>query len=267
VRTVNYAIRADGSYDYPGFVASRNLLGRLDERDAAVNLLPIEPAFPSDDTGLIRGYEDARPIAFPAPGGFRMVALANRADPRNGRRMTLLELEQTGAEVRVTRALDLHGIGDRQSQKNWMPVVVEGDFLLVYSCDPTIVVRPDLRTGRCRTVRKSDPPSAWDDLRGGSQLVDVSDLTGAPAWLAFAHGVLSEGPRRYYHVLVRFDRRLAITGVSDPFTLRGENLEFVAGCARDGDDLVVTWGENDAEAWIGRMRAADALRLCSRRAP
>ncbi len=263
VRTVNYRIRGDGSYDYPGFVGTRNLWGALDASDAAVGLRPIEPAFPPDDTGLVRGFEDARPVALPTPEGTRLMAVANRGrpdDPRH-RRMTLLELVEEEKAVRIARIVDLDGVGDGRAQKNWMPVVVADQLLLVYSCDPTLVVRPDLDTGRCEVVRESDPPTACDDFRGGSQLVDVSALTGRPAWLAFTHGVLSEGPRRYYHTLVRFDRNLAIAAVSDPFLLRGEGLEFVAGCARDGDELVVTWGENDGEAWIGRMRVADALGL------
>ena len=122
-----------------------------------------------------------------------------------------------------------------------------------------MVVRPDPDSGHCEFVQISRPPMWCGDLRGGSQLVPV-DGSGDVRWLAIVHGVLAESPRRqYFHAWVGFDARLRLRRVSDPFVLQGLQVEFAAGLVCRGDELLLAWGMNDAEAWLGRIAVDDAL--------
>ncbi len=264
LRAVNYRIREDGSYAFEGAIHTHNVIVDLDAGDEVARPRPLTPGDGVEEgDGLVRGFEDCRIVAAGPEDGSSPTwwAVANREHPGDPglRAMFLLRLEIDETTTRIVEAIHLHGHEDRLHQKNWMPVVREGELLLVYTVDPTVVLRPDLATGRCEVVARSVPPFRGEELRGGSGLVEIGAGEG---WLAFVHGVLAEGPpRRYYHRIVRFGPDLAVTGASPPFLLRSDRLEFVAGCARDGPDLVLTWGEDDARAWIGRMALADALAL------
>lgn len=261
LRAVNYRIREDGTYAFDGVVHTRNVLAELDDHDAIVDPRPfVHGEGVEEGAGLVRGFEDCRIFALPTGSATAWWAVANRSHPLSPslRAMFLLRLEIDEREARVREAIHLHGFGDHLHQKNWMPVVRDREALLVYSVDPTVILRPDLASGRCEVASRNGAPIRGDDLRGGSGLVEVDD----GGWIAFVHGVLEEGPpRRYFHRLVRFDPDLVLTSASPPFLMRGRRLEFVAGCARDGDDLVVTWGEDDARGWVGRMPVTTALDL------
>ncbi|MGH7563986.1 MAG: hypothetical protein ACREK5_06150 [Gemmatimonadota bacterium] len=265
VRTVNYELQPDGSYLMPGFAGTRNLLGvlRPDGRVVETRELLTDCPVPRE-SGPVRGFEDARLVVPPGEPD-RVWALANHTHPSgNGRRaMFLLKVELGPGAAWIREALHLHGLQDRKHQKNWMPAVVDNELLLVYKCHPTVVARPDPRSGRCEVVRIHRSAAWCGDLRGGSQLVEVRERSGEIGYIAFVHGILEETPRRiYFHALIRFDRRLALRGLSRPFLLRDRQVEFAAGLVADGDDLLVTWGENDRDAWMGRMSISDALDLC-----
>ncbi len=265
VRTVNYELQPDGSYFKPGFAETRNLLGLLhpDGRVTETRELVVDCPMPAD-AGPIRGFEDARLVVPSGESGW-IWALANHTHPSgNGRRaMFLLKAQLEPDAVLIREALHLHGVQDRRHQKNWMPVLMDNELLLLYKCHPTVVARPDPRTGRCEVVRIQRPAAWCGDLRGGSQLVAVPEGPDEIGYLALAHGILEETPRRlYFHAVIGFDRRLGLRGLSRPFLLRDRQVEFAAGLATDGNDLVITWGENDREAWMGRMSISDALDLC-----
>jgi hypothetical protein len=269
VRAVNYRIRDDGSYDFDGVVRTRNLLGSLGPDGHVRAARELEVACPVwDARALVRGFEDIRLIALPSHTGTgdELWGVANHPHPEvpHRRAMYLLRIDDPhGDAPRIAHAVHLHGWEDERHQKNWMPVVLAGALHLVYSCDPTVVLKPDTTTGRCELVSRQDPPFWCAELRGSSQLVSVHTATGRDAYLAVAHGVLGTAPRRsYFHALLRFDESLDIVGMSRPFLLRQPRIEFVAGCVRDRDDLVLTWGEEDASAWIGRVSVHDALQLC-----
>jgi hypothetical protein len=267
VRTVNYTIRADGAYEFDGVVRTRNLLGVLGDDDAVRGLRELTVLdVPGTEEAPVRGFEDCRLVTLEGASGARLLAVANHACPGDRRRRAqyLLEIASPfGNTPEVVRALHLHGYEDRWDQKNWIPVSLGEELRLVYSCDPTVVLRPDLATGLCDVVSRTEPALWCADVRGGSQLVEVTAPNARRRFLAFVHGVLNESPRRYFHALLRFDEHLALERMSAPFVLRDPTtIEFVAGCALDGEDLVLTWGQDDASAWVGRMTLADALRLC-----
>ena len=255
VRTVNYRLNDVGRYVTPGFVATRNLIGRLTDDGVLHDAkeLVLDTGVELNDGGRVRGLEDLRLVAVPdSPGRFRAVANHGHPDGSGRRAMYLLEIVVDDGAASIVRALHLHGIRDDHNQKNWMPVMADGELLLVYHCHPTVIVRPDPDTGRCELVQICRPPMWCGDLRGGSQLVPVEQ--DGIAWMALVHGVLAESPRRrYFHAWVAFDRQLRLLQVSDPFVLQAAQVEFAAGLVRRGDTLLLSWGVDDASAWFGTM--------------
>lgn len=262
IRAVNYRIRADGSYEVEGHVNTRNFIGRLDPAGLVPRVREIM-APPIDESKLrIRGFEDCR--LFDCAG--RTWAVANHAHPHEHSRRTmfLLELEDIcGESPSIVRAIHLKGPNDEWHQKNWMPVDGSAEITLVYSCDPTVILTADPRDGSCRLVREWNAPAWLEDMRGGSQLVPMPESHGG-GYVAFVHGVLRDSPRRsYFHRLLRFDADLAITAASRSLVLQERGIEFISGCIMDGSDLLLSWGYNDEEAWLGRIPLSSVDALCT----
>ena len=262
MRAVNYRIRGDGTYAIDGHADTRNFIGRLDPSGMVARVREITAPPFDESTFFIRGFEDCR--LFNAAG--RTWAVANRSHPLDPPRRTIFLLELNdicGENPSIVRAVHLKGPNDEWHQKNWMPVDGAAGITLVYSCDPTVILAPDARDGSCEVVNTWNAPAWFEDFRGGSQLVPMPESYGG-GYVTFVHGVLRQFPKRsYFHRIVRFDKDLAITAASRIFVLRERDIEFVSGCITDGSDLLLTWGYNDAEAWLGRIPLSSVDALCS----
>jgi predicted GH43/DUF377 family glycosyl hydrolase len=155
--------------------------------------------------------------------------------------------------------LRCHKTVSERHEKNWMPIVGRREWL--YSChnhDRTCLVRED---GADWTVTgHAKAPPVARSFRGGSQLVP----TGDGKWLAIIHEVAFAGVRVYEHRFVLFDEDhdWKITHVSPPFAFREtRQIEFCAGLAIDGDDLVASFGFRDREAWLVTMPTREIVDL------
>lgn len=262
IRTVNYRIRDDGSYEVEGAVNTRNFLGRLEMGDGVAVVQELSRPQVDESALRIRGFEDCR--LFTAAG--KTWAVANHAHPIKPalRAMFLLELDDiAGAAPRIARSIHLRGPQDDWHQKNWMPVDGADLITLIYSVDPTVILNVNGETGECTIRNAWQSPLMLAEVRGGSQLVSIP-LAHGGGFFAFVHGVLRETPRRsYFHQLVRFDEHLRVVSASRSFVMRERAIEFVSGCVIEGDEVIVTWGYNDSEAWTGRIALTDVLSLCS----
>lgn len=147
---------------------------------------------------------------------------------------------------------------DGHHEKNWMPIFGRAEW--IYACSVngrTATVRLD--DGAWAVTHHAEAPHVAAQFRGGSQLVPVGD----GRWLAIVHEVAEDGGRRIYeHRFVVFNESAdwRIESISQPFAFREPRaIEFCAGLAIHGDDLVATFGVRDAEAWIARFSVRDAL--------
>ena len=160
------------------------------------------------------------------------------------------------------RDLRCHDTISGRHEKNWMPIAGRREWL--YHCSHegrTCLARED---GDDWTVTAhAEAPLVARGFRGGSQLVEHPWAPGL--WWAIVHEVaVSSGRRVYEHRFVTFDERddWKIVRVSPAFAFReSRSIEFCAGLAVSGDELVASFGVRDAEAWLVRLRVADIVNI------
>lgn len=264
VRSSNYWI-VDGRYEMPpddaGVIKTRNIFCEMN-RDLSVftSAFIDEPGYAKSDFP-VDGLEDVRLNRAPAMSGPWMVSatVRNVAGLDGNARIGTAVLDASGESPVLRDFAVLPEPIPGRHEKNWMPIAGIREW--VYAA---------WEDGRVATVREVDGkwvidsrgPSPWiaRGFRGGSQLVRLNDGTR----LCVVHEVaVDDGKRIYEHRFVRFDEEVTtILGVSPPFYFSEHRaIEFCAGLARAGDDLLVTWGVRDAEAWIGRLPVEDACQM------
>ncbi len=237
VRTVNYAMTGrDYAVDDPdGVVRTVNYLGRLSRsgkfvRPRAMCDLDQAPRRPT----TVVGYEDVRLVSVRG----KLAGSATVCDRDRGRRLIAkLDLDARGDVRRATVQPS-----NQLAEKNWMPFARGGEFAWVYSLDPTCVVPGPLW----------DCPLALEHLRGGAAAVLGGGL------LCVVHEVVETAETRVYlHRFVKLDRSLRVVAVSPAWVFAHHGIEFCAGLLVDGDELVLSYGIEDCEAWVVRVKLGE----------
>jgi len=252
VRSVNYMLR-DGVYsvaDPEQVVRTRNVLTRFDDSLACESAVML--ADPTDvvtyPTG-IAGFEDCRLFSWRD----RWWAVATSRDVEPDARAVQVLLEVDGDRLRFVTVLE--GPDPNRHEKNWMPFVVGGELHFVYSSRPFTVLRFDEASRRLETVVSLPTDYRFTGLRGGSQGLPVDE-----GFLFVAHQVTSPGPsRRYLHRFVAVDGSLLPSGISPPFVFGHEGVEFCAGIAHKGDDLVMSYGVDDERAALAIVALSSVI--------
>ena len=265
VRHVNYTIQPDGSYvmnDGETAIKTRNYLWELDpDTFAPIGTSEIEPPldYPAPLYSDVQGFEDIR--LFTTGDGYLHFIATVRDINADGIATPITGIIHPvfvggGVTYRMADWRILQRTFKAGHEKNWMPV--DGTELLVYSCDPTVVL-----THEAETDCVAQAPAAFDNWRGSSQLIHYMD-----GWLAIIHEVDAmpgAGERSYQHRFVFFNEDFKITRWSRRFYLQRRGIEFVAGLCwhpwaayQDNQQLIISWGANrDSEAWVGTISADD----------
>ncbi len=259
VRTLDYEIVGPHRYrfnDPAGLPHTVNVLLRLDRELRTIAAYPavdatlLEPRHPCHFAGL----EDCRLVNWQG----NWVASCGTVDrtPTCVGKIDLVRLDPaTGA---FHSAVPLSGRAAMRWEKNWMPVVAGGDLLFVYGCDPVSVLRFDPDVRAVVPHRQHAAPPIARELKGGSQGVPV------PAgWLFCVHqsADFPDRNRCYLHRFMLLDDDFRMTHLSHPFTFLAPGIEFCAGLALRGDDLVASFGVEDREAHLVRTSLPDVLAL------
>jgi predicted GH43/DUF377 family glycosyl hydrolase/tetratricopeptide (TPR) repeat protein len=235
VRTTNYLVALDTDL-------ALHDVHRID--DAAFR--PEPPPFP------VAGFEDCRLVWH--RGGWWASATTRDRGPSGICQIALLRLED--ATVREMRLLS---DGVSRHEKNWMPVAGDAETLrFVYAPSPTVLLRYDDATGTVASELTREAPPIARHFSGGTQLIPIEG-----GHLALIHdGVrFEEGWRVYVHRWVWFDPDWRLARVSAPFIFQERGVEFAAGLAQHGDDLVISYGVWDREAWLATVSLAEVLSL------
>ncbi len=206
---------------------------------------PDPPLFP------IAGFEDCR-LVHHAESWWVSATVRDR-DPSGVCRIALLRLD--GATAVEERLLS---DGRGPHEKNWMPVVDDAQLRFVYSCFPTAVVRYDDTAGTVAQEISQPAPLAARSFHGGSQVIPIDG-----GWLGVVHEIahFEDGGRVYTHRWVWFDGEWRLARYSSPFVLKERGVEFVAGLAQRGDDLVISYGVWDREAWLATVPVPEVMSL------
>ncbi len=129
------------------------------------------------------GFEDARAIVHAG----ELYVLATHEDCALRRRVVLTRLRPTEArELKVAEAWPLwlpasESVTLRAVEKNWSPLVHEGDLYISYSLEPHLVLRCDWRGGRCTVAHNSSSAllrtylHLGQEVRGGSPYARVAE--------------------------------------------------------------------------------------------
>ena len=249
VRTANYRIE-EGVLHAEGVLLNINYLVRLNRELAVWDVESIvdRSEGPRRYHSQIQGYEDCRLIEV----GGRWYATATVCDlnPVERREVALLELDDNA----VVGVRPLAGPHPGRHEKNWMPIVANGELHLLYSCGPTVMLSCDPETGTVEQVAKFEAPEMARDFRGGSQGVTTED-----GYLFVIHEVdHSEHTLRYLHRFVLVNDAFALAAVSRPFTFTSDRIEFCAGMARRDSELVLSFGVSDAAAGLATLSLDEA---------
>lgn len=232
VRTINYLAKLDADFGLVEVEALRDVEADLDWSD-----------YP------IRGWEDCR--LFEVDGAWYATATSRELDAEGVCRQVLLELD--GATIVSARILN--GPDPHRHEKNWMPYVADSELLFVYSSSPTVIMRVDPVQGDPERVAEWSAPEAAKDFRGGSGGVAVEGGTLFCIHEAFDYG----GPRRYLHRWVRFDPSWRLDAVSPRFHFTDNDVEICTGLARQGRELVASFGVGDRAAALAVMGEGEVL--------
>lgn len=253
VRTANYFISA-GVVHEEGVLHNINYLVTLDADLAVTAIEPIvDPpgGGPRRYPSRIQGYEDMR--LFELDGEWYASATVCDLNPVERREMALLRFD--GA--RISRVTKLLGPDERRHEKNWMPFVRGDQLAFVYSSRPTLVLEADAASGRTRTLVKARGPAVAERFRGSSQGVRVDG-----GHLFVVHETMvHRAAVQYVHRFALLDDDLSLAGVSAPFSFTSDRVEFCAGMAARGDELVISFGVSDVAAGLAVMDVRQALSM------
>ena len=286
VRTVNYKM-SWGVYTAPDdIVRTENYLCTLDsdlniltaDRILNGNISSLGKSFEPKTDFPVQGYEDCR--LFWWKGEWWATATVRDRLPSAICEIVLFNLKGDKEHVFRPATIGMNSpaiyreIGE-QNQKNWMPLVLpasggtgpasggvgngtDGERLLfLYRLDPTIVLEATELDAQWRLEEVSTDeacPFELTSLRGGSQCIQWKP----GRYLVVAHESFRETlPWCYLHRFVELDEQFRIVRVSDLFQFNGPGVEFCAGLTKRDNELLISYGVEDAHAFLASVNADD----------
>lgn len=245
VRSSNYRMEGN-SYLIPPSDSNRIRTRQIyiefgDDLQVASSTLLDDPEYPRTEFS-VEGLEDCRLYArgqdLWVSGTIRNFA------PLDGRcRIATARLDLQQHALADCAVLEPPGA---QHEKNWMPIV--GQECWLYACNTGGYTKLAVQAeDRWALLPTAPAPRLARLFRGGGQVVPYGD-----GYLAVIHEVtLLENTRSYEHRLVWFDEHLRLRKLSQPFYFRNaRQVEFAAGLAVLGEQVVLSYGHNDRAAWL-----------------
>jgi len=131
-------------------------------------------------------------------------------------------------------------------EKNWLPFLDEGVLKHIYSHSPFIL------SSENGVLINQKQELDLSHFRGGASPIWFKDR-----WLWVIHEVFTtpgQTKRKYFHRWVWSDKSFKNICFSKPFILESHQVEFIAGLAKIDNDLLISYGIEDKEAWLGVIR-------------
>lgn len=137
-------------------------------------------------------------------------------------------------------------------EKNWVPILDKPYHFVKWS-NPVEIVKADPDKPKCKQVSLRENINPPKDQRGSSQVVRWGNV-----YISISHEVdlfknyLEQKDAYYRHRLLVWDDQMNLVGFSKAFSFLDARIEFCAGAAVYGDDLLITFGFQDNAAFILR---------------
>lgn len=206
------------------------------------------------------GQEDCRVVRW--DGDLYLIGVRRDTTTHGEGRMeySKIELDKDAWTAKEVSRLRIPTPGDNTSycEKNWVPVL-DKPYHFIKWTNPVEVVKADpvvAKTDQVSVRQNLTPPR---DQRGGSQLVRWGSV-----YLSITHEVdlyrnyLKQKDAVYRHRLCVWDDQLNLVGLSpESFSFLDGQVEFCAGAAKHGDDLLISFGFQDNAAFV--LRAPKAV--------
>jgi hypothetical protein len=136
-------------------------------------------------------------------------------------------------------------------EKNWMPIL-DREFQYIKWTSPTEVVKADPNEPKCEQVSHKEGNASNSEQRGGSQVIKWGDK-----YIAITHEVvlfknyMKQKNATYRHRLCVWNDEFVLEGMSpSSWSFLDGQIEFCAGAAQLGDDLLITFGYVDNAAFV-----------------
>jgi glycosyltransferase involved in cell wall biosynthesis len=232
LRTRNFFVETDRDLEY------------RDQREIVCDAPPLRETW-------VRGLEDAR--LFERDGGVGWVATTTEHHPAGPVRMCVSMIEPSGSDA---LPVPIQGYGDERTQKNWLPFVDRqtGELRALYGLDPVVVLRIDPESGRAEPVVERSHERDLSRFRGSAGPIELPASAGGGR-LVVAHEVAFHGLRYYMNRFLRLDDAWDVVEASRPFFFLHRGIEFACGAtlSHREDELLITFGVEDREAWLCRI--------------
>jgi hypothetical protein len=258
VRSANYTVDNHLRFtptDGTGVVRTTNYLAELSP-DFAIERVEVidDSAFRTEPPLFpVAGFEDCR--LFRHRESWWYSASTRDQNAQGVSQIALLRLVGPTA-----REMHLLSDGVQRYEKNWMPSPDSGDGLLrfVYTCQPTVIVRYDDAAGAVVPEIIEEGPPIARGFRGGTQTVPVA---GGQLCLIHEAADFEDGSRVYTHRWVWFDAAWRLARLSPPFVFHDRGIEFAVGLACKDEQLVVSFGRWEREAWLAVVPVAQVTEM------
>jgi hypothetical protein len=139
----------------------------------------------------------------------------------------------------------------KRFEKNWVPIKSIGNHLyLVHSNNPPLTLKLDLKSLRYETSPFKNLHRNLT-LSGGSPCICMPD----GSLLRVARRRLALFNRGFVHIsyVVKLDQNFNEIVLSRPFIFQTLGFEIANGLAMDGNQIYISWGENDSKMYLATI--------------
>lgn len=256
-RSVNYVQWCPGHLvvDGSGKPKTKNVFIKFDK-----NLNQVFETCVTEDPSLVvhnthtQGLEDLR--IFNLNDEIYFTGTTCQLNPKSLPKICLgkFDINQSDNSVNVNKITLLQGPKDERAEKNWMPFVVDGELLAIYSLSPYIVYKPCIETGVCHEFINKDLGFDFSKLSGSAPPIPFED-----GYLLMVHEGIWNVRRYYFHRFFYLDKNFELKKYSDPFSFKHKGIEMCCGMTIDHDEtnLIMTIGLEDREAYLCSVELKD----------
>jgi hypothetical protein len=236
-------------------LVTTNYLCRLNDELTMTDYALVEMQTLHEPIWEFVGLEDARVVQW--NGEYFLIGVRRDTTTSGVGRMeyTQIDLDKANWTVREIHRKRIAAplADDSYCEKNWMPVV-DKPYTFVKWTLPTEVVYSSPFGGDTEQmfVRHSVQPPK--DQRGSSQVIKWGNI-----YLCVTHEVdlyknyLQQKDAIYRHRIVLWDEQFNFAGMTKPFSFLDGQVEFAVGAAKQGDDLLISFGFQDNAAFVLRV--------------